>query len=366
MFRIILAPNAFKGTLDPSEVCCILEQELVGDDIQVVSCPMGDGGDGTAKIIASYLQADPVVTSSFDALGRLHEITYYKTHSTAVIGLSDICGIKFLSSSEYDVMNANTAGVGFVLNQILQQGIKQVVLCIGGSASIDGGCGALVEMGMKIVKRSDKYSNHIIDCESIDTTILKEKFEGISFTVLCDVNNPLTGHTGAASVFGAQKGASPLQISILDSCLDRYARLIQTVSDKDVTNVKYGGAAGGIAASFHALLGARLVSGAEYCIRAANLDHLLSQADLIITGEGRIDNQSFCGKIPGVIAAHARHYHVGVLGVAGSATETIGIFDRIYSLTDLTNGDVDEAIRHTSHYLRLLGRIIKADILKSR
>lgn len=333
---VLVAPNAFKGSLTAPQICDYFNS-LLSDRYRVISLPAGDGGDGTAEIIASYFPlSHPVHFPAVDALERPVRGTYYRSGKTAIIELAGICGLKTLKVREYDVLNAGTTGIGKAINHAVANGASEILLCVGGSASIDGGLGALTEMGLKIVKNHDKYRNHIIDLKHIDPSYLKIKFKDIKFTVLCDVENPLYGETGAAYVFAPQKGASPQQVVQLDTYLKKYASLLTGYSNADIACLKYGGAAGGITTAFAVLLGARLISGSEYYLQVSEFEKHLRQSHVVITGEGRIDRQSLYGKIPGVIADKCRQRHIPVIAVAGIAEPGTEIFDRIFRLIDYT------------------------------
>lgn len=229
---ILLAPNAFKGSLDAFEVCSYLAAGLADPRYTLYPLPAGDGGDGTAAILAYYLKATPVQLEAQDPIGRFHKTTYYRIGDLALIELASICGLKHLKESEYNVYQAHTAGLGRAINHAQENGVRRIWLCVGGSASIDGGSGALQEMGLQLFKSSDHYSNHILEIESINPHDLKEKFKDIAFTVLCDVDTPLCGPQGAAALFGPQKGASAKQISLLDQKLKNYASLLSAYSTK--------------------------------------------------------------------------------------------------------------------------------------
>ncbi|WP_298613049.1 glycerate kinase [uncultured Odoribacter sp.] len=357
---ILLAPNAFKGSLDAFEVCSQLVHGLSG--YTLYSLPAGDGGDGTAAILASYLKATPVPIQAQDAIGRLHDTFYYRTGDLAIIELASICGLKLLHKSEYNVYQAHTAGLGRTVNHALENGVRKIWLCVGGSASIDGGSGALQEMGLQEIKSSDYYSNPILEIESIHSDYLKEKFKNIVFTVLCDVDTVLCGPRGAAAVFGPQKGASAEQISLLDHKLEKYASLLSESSGKEISGLKHGGAAGGIAAAFAALLNAELVSGSEFYLHYSGFNRLLTQSKWVITGEGHIDQQSLYGKIPGVIAKICRRQGINVLAVCGSAETGMKGFDQIFELVSHAPS-ATEAILHPERYFPALCREIKKYLL---
>lgn len=362
-FQVLLAPNAFKGSLNAPVICEILAEELECPSIHTVSLPLGDGGDGTAPIIASYLQARPVKTWACDALGRKKEVTYYTTEDTAIIELAAICGIRDLFPQEYDILNADTTGLGIVMLQVAEEGFRKILLCVGGSASIDGGLGALSSMGLKIAKSGIQYQNHLIELESIAPDELQHRFKDIELTILCDVSNPLCGMEGAASVFGPQKGASVTQINLLDKRLFSYAGLLLSITGKDVTVLKHGGAAGGIAASFAALLNAQLVAGADYCINLSGFKDYLKTSGAVITGEGWLDKQSLYGKIPGTIAQLCRTEGIRLFSIAGGMETNISpVFGTVFTLLDYA-GNLSASLRSPEHYLRMVAHDIKKNIL---
>lgn len=357
---IILAPNAFKGTLTAPEICQILSEELSDSGKIILSLPLGDGGDGTAEIIAGYLQASPVKITTCDALGRTNESFYYTTpnRQTAIIELAEICGLKHLTSEEHNVLQTDTSGFGKAINHAVRAGARRLLLCVGGSASIDGGIGALKEMGLHLVTTGSEFRNKLIEIKDFNSTHIQNQFKDIQVTILCDVENTLCGKQGAAHVFGPQKGATPLQVLQLDNYLNHWADLIQTHTSKDIRTITHGGAAGGITASFSVLLNAILISGADYNIQLSGFRDHLQEADLVITGEGKIDEQSLCGKIPGTIASLCREQRVPVIAIAGAAHKNITAFDHIFTTISCAP-DIAESIKHPAHYLRLLCKQLK-------
>jgi len=355
---IILAPNAFKGCLNAFEFCKILSKEFEECGLHTISLPMGDGGDGTAAIIAHYLKASPVKISTQDALGRERLASYYLKGDIAIIELADACGLKHLKKEEYDILNANTAGFGRLINHAVSQGVKELVLCVGGSASVDGGTGALREMGLTIVKEHEIRKNDIVDIKEINTGILQQRFKGIRITILCDVDNPLCGPEGAAAVFGPQKGASQEQVVMLERQLHKWADLLKRHTGQEVLHLKHGGAAGGITAAMHALLGARLVSGSEFCLSLSRFHDLLPNAGGVITGEGKIDRQSLYGKIPGTIANLCRGQKIPVYAVVGLAEQqAMPFFDKVFTMTRYAHS-VHDSITNAPYYLKIIAQAI--------
>ena len=355
---IILAPNAFKGSLNAFEFCKILSAELEECGLHTVSLPMGDGGDGTAEIIAYYLEATPVTTPTRDALGREHLASYYLKGDTAIIELAEACGLKHLKREEYDILNTNTSGFGILINHAISRGAKELILCVGGSASVDGGTGALREMGLTIVKEQEIYRNDIVDIKEINTDVLQQRFKDICITILCDVDNPLCGPEGAAAVFAPQKGASQEQVVMLEQQLHEWANLLKVHTGQEVLQLKHGGAAGGITAAMYTLLGANLVSGSEFCLSLSHFHDLLPHAGVVITGEGKIDVQSLYGKIPGTIASLCREQKIPVYAVVGLAEkQVIPFFDKVFTMTQYARS-VHDSIVNAPNYLKIIAQAI--------
>ena len=350
---ILLAPNAFKGCMSAFSFCSVLSSALEERGFHAVSLPLGDGGDGTAEIVARYMGAEATQTETPDALGRLHKATYYMRGQTAIIELAEACGIKLLRRKEYDVLNTNTRGVGTLVNDALRRGAKEFVLCVGGSASVDGGLGALMEMGLD-AEIEGNAGNGLLGLKHIEARRLWKNFQGTRFTILCDVDNPLVGPTGAAAVFGPQKGASPEQIFMLERQLNHYADLLQGATGSDFRHIPMGGAAGGITASFQALLGADLVAGADYCLSLSRFEERMTEAQAVVTGEGHLDRQSLRGKIPGTVARACRAHGMPVYAVAGMAEpEMAAYFDGVFTLSAIASSAAD-SIQNAPYYLKLI------------
>ncbi|MDL2251819.1 glycerate kinase [Odoribacter sp. OttesenSCG-928-J03] len=357
---IIVAPNSFKGSLDTFRICEIIKEELACLPTPIFGLPMGDGGDGSVDVIAHYTNAVKTNIITCDAFGRSNQSAYYRSGDTAIIGLAEICGIKLLNTNEYDVLNASTSGLGIAINHAIDHGAKHILLCLGGSASIDAGLGALEIMGLDITSTNTKYNNKLIDLKGFDTTTIKKKFKDVEWTILCDVETTLYGTNGAAYVFGKQKGASPSQISLLDEKLKNYATHINTYLGKDISDMRHGGAAGGISFSFAALLNARLISGADYCINLSGFKDIIKRSSWVITGEGKLDYQSLYGKIPGRIAELSGIEKTKVIAISGDAEGEFPMFDHIYTLSKYASS-LSDSITNAEKYLRLICQKLVAE-----
>lgn len=361
---IIVAPNAFKGSLSAMDFCHILAKTFQTSRLHTIQLPMFDGGDGTASVISFYLNATPHRYTAEDALNRPHEITYYSKGDSAIVDLADVCGLKFLKPEEYDVLNANTRGLGQMLLHLVQEGYKSIILGLGGSASVDGGLGALEAMGAKITRTGHRYRNPLIELKDFDAESLKERLADTELLILCDVNNVLYGPEGAAHIFAPQKGANAQQVELLESKMVQYAELLKTKTGIDPQRIDGTGAAGGVAAVFRTIMHASLISGADYSLLISNFYHLLPGAFCVITGEGKLDSQSLCGKLPGQIASLCHKYSKPIYVISGLAEQPLPDFTEVYTLADYAP-DLHESMSHPKVYLRHAAKDLKKNIAKS-
>jgi glycerate kinase len=297
-----------------------------------------------------------------DPLGRKvnASVGFVDEGKTAVIEMADISGLKLLKQKELDPLHATSFGCGELIHAAINRGARKIILGIGGSATIDGGSGALQAMGVRFLDRSKNelsgLPETLIDLETIDISGIDKRIFDIEFIVLCDVNNFLLGEKGAASVFGPQKGASASEVVQLEKALTklRDVSLIQTGSD--MNKLRHGGAAGGISAGLNIYLNAKLVKGIEYFLDMTGFDEALENTDLLITGEGSIDQQTLEGKGPYGVAHRAKKKNIRVVGLAGSIPSTANAeldsyFDVLMSINQ-PDEDLETAILHTEANLR--------------
>jgi len=244
---------------------------------------------------------------------------------------------------------------------------------MGGSATVDGGCGILQALGIRFMNVAGMELKNtpadLINLACIDTQYLDQRIAGCEIIVLCDVNNSLLGEKGAAAVFGPQKGATPAVVQQLDAALSKFAEVAATVTDKNMTDTLRGGTAGGAAAGLYAFANAKLVNGIDYFLDSTSFNTALALADLVITGEGSIDEQTLNGKAPYGIASRAKQRGIPVIGMAGSipsepVTALSGFFDRLVSINKGTY-DLETALRLTGKNLTLAAMEI-GDLMASR
>lgn len=333
--NILVCPDSFKGSLSAEEAAsCIregLERSMLLADIKLL--PLADGGEGTARILGSALRGEEVIKTVSGPSGKKVKASYFISVPTgghskrAFIDLASASGLSRLPKKDMKPLKTSSRGTGELINDALVRGCAEIFVGLGDSATVDGGSGMLAAMGVKFL---DKHGNHIPDgggalkgLVKIDTSHLSKKITGVKSTALADVTNPLIGPRGAAAVFAPQKGASPNEVMLLEKALSHYASIIKSATGKDVSCIPGGGAAGGSGAGMAAFLDAEIKPGIETVSECLKLDDNISSCDLLITGEGRVDSQSFSGKTLGYVAQRAAEYGKTVVVFAGKMEEGI-------------------------------------------
>jgi glycerate 2-kinase len=246
--------------------------------------------------------------------------------STAVIEMADASGLRLLHGEKLDPLSATSFGTGELVKAALDKGAVKIIIGMGGSATVDGGSGILKALGIRFLDDAgnelDNLPAGLADLASIDLTAMDKRIPGSELIVLCDVDNMLLGDRGSAAVFGPQKGASPEAVQKLDAALAKLSGVAYLYTGKDMSAVKYGGAAGGAAAGLFAFLGARLVNGIDHFLQLTGFDNALEKTDLVITGEGSIDEQTLQGKGPFGVAYRAKAKGLPVIALAGKVPLT--------------------------------------------
>lgn len=321
--RILLAPDKFKGTFTAAEVCTLLEQGIreVLPDAQVRSLPVADGGEGTldAVLAAGYTPVRMTVT---DAAGAPHQTHYARRGPVALVELATttLRGAPGRYSSEGSpVWTYTSRGVGEAIAAALDAGADQILLGIGGSLSNDGGAGMLAALGARILDADDHpVPDGARGLQAAATVDLAGLRVPPSLEILCDVDNPLTGPHGAAAVYGPQKGATGADVPELDAALAHWADLVeQALGGRSFREEPGAGAAGGVGFAGLSALGGTLRSGASAVLDLVGFPDALSDAELVVTGEGSMDEQTLHGKAPAVVAAAAQATGIPVLAVCG-------------------------------------------------
>ncbi|MFA5576096.1 MAG: glycerate kinase [Tissierellaceae bacterium] len=324
-YVILLAPDSFKESMTAKEACQAMERGIkkANKDISCIHVPMADGGEGTMESLVDATGGKIYRERVMGPLGDEVEASYgiLGDGETGVVEMASASGLHLLPVHKRNPMITSTYGTGQLIRACLDRGIKRLLIGIGGSATNDGGLGAIQALGGSFVDSSGNELGHgggeLGRLHTIDLKGLDRRLQDIELEVACDVNNPLCGITGASHVFGPQKGANPEMIEVLDRNLKHYGNIIKEQVGKDVLNVPGSGAAGGLGAGLLAFLNGRLTRGIDMVIKYSGLEDKLALADMVWTGEGSIDFQTQYGKTPMGVAQLAKKYHKPVIGLAG-------------------------------------------------
>lgn len=323
--RIVLAPDSFKESLTAQQACDALAEGIraVVDDVEFVDVPMADGGEGTVDALVDATGGERITTTVTGPLGGAVEATWgmLGDHMTAVIEMAAASGLPLVPAELRDARITTTYGTGELVQAALDRGARHLLLGIGGSATNDAGAGFASALGVRFLD-SDGHDlppggAALAELASIDLTGLDPRLAWCQVEVACDVTNPLCGPNGASAVFGPQKGADPATVCALDAALARFANVVHEQTGRDVLEVPGAGAAGGLGAGLLAFADATLTSGVGLVARHAGLAERVVGADLVITGEGRVDSQTRNGKTPWGVAQVAHTAGVPVVAVAG-------------------------------------------------
>ena len=325
MMHILISPNAFKHSLNAEEAALAIQEGLRRSKAAVTTeCfPVADGGDGTGTLIIKKCKGTSLDVAAHDALGRAINTAFgmIDNGATAVIEMADASGIRLLKPEELSPLRANSYGTGEMISKALDQGVEKIIIGMGGSATVDGGTGILRALGVRFLSADGReltsLPEDLVELASVDLSALDERILKCEVIVLCDVDNMLLGEQGSAAVFGPQKGASPDEVTKLEQALDKLSAMALHHTGRDMAAIKYGGTAGGAAAGLYAFLNARLVNGIDHFLSLTHFNSALERADLVITGEGSIDEQTLQGKGPYGVAYHAKLKGLPVVALAG-------------------------------------------------
>ena len=363
MVKIIVAPDSFKGSMTARDVCDNIEVGLkrAYEDLDIVKIPMADGGEGTLETLVDANQGIIINTFAKDPLGRRIRSQYgIINETTAIIEISRASGLTLLREDERNPMITTTFGTGELILHALDFGCRNFIIGLGGTATNDGGIGLLRALGVRFlddnnveVELNGVGLNSIRD---IDISEIDERIKESTFTIATDVENVMTGTKGAAFVYGPQKGANSLMVQALDRGLRNYCYLIREKFGIDVENIKGAGAAGGVGGGLLAFLNGRIGKGIDIIIENTNLAESIRDADLVITGEGRMDYQTQFGKAAFGVAKLAKKFNVPVLAICGSLgegyMELLGKgFNSIFSIMDRPMNE-EEAMKRTKILLQ--------------
>lgn len=357
--KILIAPDKFKGSLRAEEVCAAIESGIkeIFPASEIIKVPLADGGEGTSELLTQYFEGE---TRKVNVAGPLFDMiqSEYGTNqdgSIAFIEMAKASGLQLLSKEKQNPLYTTTLGTGQLIHDAIDKGATKIILGIGGSATNDAGIGVAEALGFEFYDRSGNRvkptGENLIHLHSISSTHVHPQLSSVEFIALCDVTNPLYGTSGAAFIYSPQKGADFTIAKALDDGLRHFEKVIANTFHKEA-NFPGAGAGGGIASGVHVFLNAKIQKGIEYIFQATQLEKKIEGADIIITGEGKIDIQTLSGKVISAVAQAASKYNkrtvafCGICELRKSELEKIGI-QNVLSLADPFTSS-EEAIAHAS------------------
>jgi glycerate 2-kinase len=372
MTRVVLAPDKFKGSLTAAEVVEALAVGMldVSPELETVKLPVADGGDGTvaAALSAGY---DKIIVDAVGPTGEPVRAPYALSGDRAVVELAAVVGLSMLPGGRLDPLGSSTYGLGLVIANAIQHGATTIVVGLGGSASTDGGAGMVQAMGARLLDAAGHdlpaVGGSLADLDHVELAPLRALLGTVKIIIASDVDNPLLGPNGAAAVFGPQKGAGPEDVDRLDRDLRHWSKIVSEATRRDDAERPGAGAAGGTGFAALALLNAEIKPGIELILDLIDFDSRVVGADLVVTGEGSLDEQSLAGKAPIGVAQAAARAGVPVVAVAGrlqlsrQRLQQAGI-SAGYALSDL-EPDPARSIANAKPLLRGVGARIAEDWL---
>lgn len=330
MKKVIVIPDSFKGTLSSHQICQVIKERTLAyyPQSEVVTVPVADGGEGTVDALLDALYGEKVYLEVQGPFGEPMTAFYGLVNDgkTAVIEIAVCAGLP-LVGKKLEPNKTTTYGVGQMMIHAAQNGCTKIIVGLGGSATNDFAVGAAAAAGVRFVNhQGDSFvptGGTLADVAQIDASELSSQLRGIDIVVMCDIDNPLCGPNGAASIFGPQKGAGPDMVRALDSGLKVVAEVAKRDLKADVADLSGAGAAGGMGGGMVAFFGAKLQMGIEVVLDTVDFETLLQNADLVFTGEGKIDSQSLRGKVVIGVARRAKKANIPVIAIVGDVADCI-------------------------------------------
>lgn len=362
--NIIIAPDSFKECLSAKEVAINISEGIrnVMPGATLRQMPISDGGEGILDVLLDGVGGKRIAVEVRDPLSRRINSHYgiLGDNRTAIIEMAKASGLELLKEEEKNPLTTSTYGTGQLIKDALDKGCKKIIIGIGGSATNDGGAGMIRALGAKFLDKNGKDipegGGALNELDHIDLSGFDQRIENIEVVVACDVSNPLTGPKGASMVYGSQKGGSMEELQVLDKNLEYYASVIKKELKIDIANMPGAGAAGGTGAALMAFMDGKLENGINLILKTLGMEQFMKKADLVITGEGKIDEQTLHGKTISGIAKMAREHNVPVIVITGKVEGNIdGLYDlgvtSIYSIANRPM-ELKEAVRDAPFLIR--------------
>lgn len=327
--KVVIAIDSLKGSLTSIEAATAIKQGILNVDgnIDIEIKPLADGGEGTVEALVEGMNGEIETISVTGPILDKVDATYgiLKDTNTAIIEMAQASGLPLVPQDLRNPLNTTTYGVGEIIKEAIKKGCRNFIVGIGGSATNDCGIGMLQALGFEFYNKENKLvglgGKELNEIKYIKTDNKLKELDECKFRIACDVNNPLYGENGAAYIYGPQKGATEEIVKELDEGLRNFAKVVKSYLNKDIANVEGVGAAGGLGFGFLGFLNAKLESGIKIILDEIKLEESVKDADIVITGEGRLDNQTAMGKAPIGVAKLAKKHNAKVIAIAGCTTE---------------------------------------------
>ncbi|PUW88184.1 glycerate kinase [Cronobacter sakazakii] len=374
--KIVIAPDSFKESLSAMDVARAIEAGFreIYPQAHYVCVPMADGGEGTVEAMVAATGGQIITTPVTAPLGNKVDGFFglLGDGETAVVEMAAASGLHLVPTAQRDPRITTSYGTGELILAALERGVKAIIIGIGGSATNDGGAGMMQALGARFLDGEGRElapgGAALARLERLDLSALDPRLAQVNVTAACDVDNPLCGEKGASAVFGPQKGATPAMVTELDAALRRFGEQLEAATGKAIISAPGAGAAGGMGAALLGMLNAELRPGIEIVIESLGLAQAVRDADLVITGEGRLDSQSIHGKTPVGVARVAKQFQRPVVAIAGSLTPdyqivhehgidaAFSVIDRIVTLQEALD-DAERNLRVTARNVAALWRL---------
>ena len=368
---ILIAPDKFKGSLTAKQVCDAIQEALLEHDptLNIMCVPLADGGEGTGALLTASSGGKQITVQAHDPLFRRITTAYgiSQEGTVAFIEMASASGFQLLKDHERNPMLTSSYGTGELIRDALDRGVKKIILGIGGTATNDGGIGMAAALGVRFLSRDQTLlqgtGGDLLHVHRIDLANVHPLLGNADVTILCDVDNPLYGEHGAAAIFAPQKGATPEMVAVLDKGLRHLADTLEQAFCQSI-DFPGAGAGGGLPAMLRVLSSVTIVPGMEFISVFTNLDNKVRHADVVITGEGKVDRQTLSGKVVSGVAELCRRYQKPMFVVAGqrslSQEEEVGL--GIHRITTLANDEVSGEAAIQNAYA-LIKKRVKDDLI---
>ncbi|MFH1526008.1 MAG: glycerate kinase, partial [Bacteroidota bacterium] len=368
--KVLIAIDSFKGSISSLNAARAIKEGIhsVSDQAEIEIVPIADGGEGTVEAVIEALNGQYIAAQVHDPLMRLINARYgvIDLGKTAIIEMAAASGLTILKQHEMNPLITTSFGTGEQIVDAIKKGSRRIILGLGGSATNDGGIGMAAALGFKFYDGNniavEPFAKNLSRIERIDLPKNYNELKEIGFIAVTDVTNPLLGINGASYVYGPQKGADESVVKMLDESMKKYSEVVEQKFKKSISGISGSGAAGGLGFASAAFLNAEIINGIDFITTVLNLEEMIMNSDVVITGEGRLDDQTRFNKVPFGVAKLAKKYDKKVIAVAGIVDEEArGFpgchFDKIYSIVNEIISQEDSMQNTRLHLHNLSQRI---------